>query len=82
MYVVLLLLLTCNGFVGRAEWKNEEVDISELGQHCCHFILISGDVGTATSLVRLEKSACSRGQGCDSPLRKMIKIDLLISPGL
>lgn len=37
-------------------------------------------VGTATSLVKLEESACSRGHMYVSPLRKMIgEIDLLIN---
>lgn len=45
--------------------------------------LNQGGVGTATSLVKLEESASSRGQRDVSPWRKMMgEIDLLISPRL
>lgn len=44
--------------------------------------LNQGRVGTATSLVKLEESACIRGQRYVAPLREMIgEIDPLISPG-
>ena len=39
-------------------------------------------VGTSTSLVKLEESACIKGQRYMAPLREMIEaIDPLINPG-